>query len=610
MDDWSNDLTPEPARLPPPRMVMDLSASEIWDADQSSLPSLSPDETATFSSDPSLGVRVLSNLHTSVPKHVLSRRPQNVEVENRRTAIAKPTSLRSADKRNVPREIKLDHQLEKIRRKLEEANATIEKMKQEPVEELTRWQKTIEVLSASNTRLTEEAKALQARVGEDAAKYSNMETSLKDAQEATACAEAELQACHAELDAAKAALEGQEQTVEEYTRKYEELEEQLVERSSRESQTLRELRVSNNELWTKANGMEEQNKDLRKQAEESLRALDSKCKECLDLTKERTVLRARAERPASQDASAQTDVPKTRSIEVQTDSNAQIGDLKSTAMSERLTRIREVTERTGLLREQEDEIAQLMEDHEETIRSMERRHNQRLQELEEQAAEEQTSKLQQVRRSLQSEHQKRLDEMEKRHRAELSKERNERSRKVGLTAESLEVALEEVAVATQQLEEESCARATAEASLQQLASNFESERQTLIEQYEHEIGILRANWVDEKELLFDDIQTGCNQVFLDSRRLMLPSSAKPVSCAHLDEAHDASSQSPNLPVSPSNVSAVQSPTSQFEFDWSKGDATISQAKHAPVSTASAISVSKSLAETEAYVLKMLGGTCL
>jgi hypothetical protein len=161
--------------------------------------------------------------------------------------------------------------------------------------------------------------------------------------------------------------------------------------------------------------MEEQNNDLRKQAEESLRALDSKCEECLDLTKERTALCARAGRPASQDASAQTDFLKTRSIKVQTDSNAQAGDLKSTAMSERLTRIREVAERTGLLREQEDEVARLMDDHHETTRIMERPHSQLLLEVEEQAAEERPLKLQQVRRSLQSEHQKRLDEMEKRH---------------------------------------------------------------------------------------------------------------------------------------------------------------------------------------------------
>lgn len=681
MDDWSNDLTPEPARRPPPKR-MDLSNDEIWDGDQSSLPSLPPDETATFSSDPSLGARVISNLQTSVPKHVLSRRPRIVEPVDpsprRRPspALLKPMSARSA-RRNVPREIKLDNQLELLRKELAEANATIEKLQHEPRDDLTRLHKTIEVLSASNTRLAEEAKALQLRVTEETTKCS---TALAEAHNEETAARLALQACNDELRAAKEAMAMEKQTVVRYTRTCEQLESQLTERHSEESQALAELRRFNDEMSAKTRDVEERNKELHKQIEESMRALDLKCKECMDLAQERTILRSRLERPLSHDAAVQTDsvetismgiqtdsdvvetksieiqtdldvvdtraieiqtdsnvvetrsidiqtdsnLVETRSIEIQTDPNVELGDLKSNTISERLTRIREATERTGLQRQHQKEVASLAEEHEQTIRAMEHRYSQRLDENEKQAAEEQTSKLNHVRRSLQAEHQKSLDEMERRHREELCRERSERGRKMSVTTEALEVALSEVAVTTQQLEEESRARAAAEGSLARLSINFEREKKDLVEQHEHTVVALRASCEDDRASMLDDIQAGCNQVFLDSRRLTLPLPTKAVDYMLTREAVEPITGTTKtvsfMPteevqesflsiLSPRDPPSTKSPTSQFEFDWSKEDDGDMSQTLTPGSNATT-TVSQSLAETEAFVLQVLGGSCL
>ena len=628
MEDWSQDLTPEPARAPPPKM-MDFSVSEIWDADQSSLPSLpdpfpaaADDDNNTFSSEKSLEARVQATLHSSVPKSVLSQHLRHQPLtklepnRDRPTASFRQTKSSSykTNTTTVPREVKLEHHLEKLRRELAQANAKIVELTQSPIsgeEEVTKLHKTIEVLSASNTRLAEEKESLRILREEESSRCINLETALKDAQHEFGGAKKEVQACRQELEDVTTRLTEQQTAADNANTKCQELEVQLAENSSQDTRDMRELRKSNHELHTREQKIVEENKELRKQAEERMVALDAKCKECLTLTNERTILRRRLEKaPTSQNVSVQTDSVQTKCMEVQTDSVA--GGVDASSISERLTRVREATERTGLLRQHQDEVAHLTEDHEQTISDLERRHVQRLQEAEEQAAEEQATKMQQVRRSLTTEHQKRLDEMERRHRRELAKIREERDRKLGTTTDSLEAALAQVTAATEQLEQESQKRLDVESNLETLRHDYAHEKKYLLEQHQNDIETFRISLEEERTSLLDEVQRGCNQVIVASRRLVVTPASTKTASTHFDfDVRTMRQEVPRLrELSPISQTTTSTTANQPLTDKAKQEVPLLTKLPPSSQTRSSMTLSQSLAETEAFVLQVLGGTCL
>jgi predicted nuclease with TOPRIM domain len=76
---------------------------------------------------------------------------------------------------------------------------------------------------------------------------------------------------------------------------------------------MRAMRKSNQELHSRAQTLEAENKELHKQAEQRIAALEPKCKECITLTEERTILRRRLDKKVNnQDLSRQTDSVETK----------------------------------------------------------------------------------------------------------------------------------------------------------------------------------------------------------------------------------------------------------------------------------------------------------
>lgn len=623
MDDWSQDLSPEPARTPPPKMT-DLQDYDFWDADHLSLASL-PNPAAdlwpthgddhTFSSDASLGARVQSTLQHSVPKNVLSHHlRQHVPLAtlnpNRPSTMMRPRTAKT-EPTLVPRELKSRHNpLEQLKTQLAEANTKVaeltEKQRVED-EELTQLHKTVEILSASNSRLTEEKAALHSKFEEESNRCKRLEAAVKNFQDESTSSKLELQSCQAALDATNAKLTESQRDLANSNAKCQHLETQLTERPSIDTRAIREMRKSNQELNTRTHALEEENRELRKQADERMAALTDKCEECAALTEECAILRRRLDKGRNQDAYVQTDSVETNCVEVQTESAS--GGFDPIAMSERLSGAREVLERTSLLRRHQEEIARLVHDHEQNISDMEKRHSQRLQEVEDQAAEEVATKVLQTRRSLTSDHQKRLDEMQRRHRTELVKVRDERDRKIATLTDSLEEALAQVTTTTEQLEQECHAHRLLEGRLEELSVDCEREKKTLLEHYHHELQTVRITAEDERASLLDEIQRGCNEVITDKRRHSEEPSSTESTASKFDFGVGPMRQDPSPVNELPRVSQTASALADQPLAGGARDQTF-KPRNLPLTSNSgySLSLSQSLAETEAMVMELLGGS--
>lgn len=626
MDDWSQDLTPEPARLPPPKQA-ELHESDMWDGEQGSLPSLpdpitdtwpAPDDDNTFSSEPSLGNRVYATLQGSVPRSIVSQHLRNRNHHNplgqldpnvpHKTRARKPHP--DSGMTSVPREIKLEHTLEQLRRELKEARAKISELnlvsQNVDAEALSKLHKAIEVLSASNTRLTEEKESLQLKLEEELSRCKNLETAVKDSREEYAKTKQELQSCQAELEHVTTQLIETQTAFELVNGKCQKLEQRLTEHSSYDTQAMRAMRKSNQELHSRAQSLEAENKDLYKQAELQMAALESKCKECLNLTEEKAILLRRVDKNPS--SKVQTDFVQTKEVEVQTS----FSEKDVTSVSERLASVREATERTNLLRQHQQETSRLIEDHEQSLRDLEQRHSQRLQEVEEQAAEELANKLLQLRRSLTAAHQNRLDEMEKRHRQELTKTREDRDRKVAIATDSLEAALAQVTASAEQLEQDSQARLALEHRLDTLIRDHALDRQTLLEQHQRDMEKFRVCAEEKRASLLDEIQRGCNEVFSGSRcpTDTSPSTTNAPSGLEIGDVKARHGEPRLSALSPRSEGTTSTMFSQPQADETKEEVSKPRKCHSTFQASSSLSLSQSLAETEAIVLKVLGGNSL
>lgn len=532
--------------------------------------------------------RVTATRRTSAFKE--NNAPQHEKRNDVPREVPKPTT--------ISREVKLERHLEQVRIDLEKANAKINELMQSS-EDAGKLQKTIEVLSANNTRLTKDKEelelkltegkeALELKLTEETRKRSSVESELKVAKEEVILTKEELNACRTEMLKLRRRLAEKETQLNEANNRCHDFETQVTELSAQESKALKDLQRSSKESLTKGQTLSEENSNLRQQAEETAAALEAKCKECLDLQDEGNALRRRLDRPVSNDASVQTELVQTSCIEIQTEP---VRDFEtSSIVSERLTMIREATERTGVFRQHQDELSLLAEDHERAIQELERQHTKRVREMEEQASDEQATKIQQLRRSLKTNSQKQMDEMSTHHRKELSKLRKDNSRKLGQTTASLEVALDQVKASTEQLEGETRIRTALAAELEKLQRDYKEEKATLLQQHHEQVEALRAGWEEERTSLLDEIQQGCNQVILDSRRVLTPSSTTV----------------PN--VTPS--SAVPKARFDFRLEASNKEADAPDQLSPNSQTSSGSTVSQSLAETEAFVLKVLGTSCL
>ena len=650
MDDWSQDFSPEPARSPPPKMT-DLNVYDFWDADQLSLASI-PDATAdlwpahgddhTFSSEPSLGARVQSSLQRSVPKNVLSHHlrqhaplatvhPNRPSTTRPRTAKTNPGSASTA------RELKAGHELEHMRVQLAEASAKIAdltgKLRAEEEEvtklrstvaeanakiadmtakskaeddELAKLRKTMEILSASNARLSEDKEDLRSKIEEESRRSKSFEASIKNFQGESTSANRQLQRCQADLHETKTRLMEIQGELAHSNARCQQLDTQLTERPSIDTRAIREMRKSNQELNSRLHTLEEENRELRKQAEERMVASNAKCNECLSMAEECKTLRLRLDRGPCQNAFAQTDSIVTNSMEVQTESV--MGGFDPITITERTSGAREGLERTSLLRRHQEEVARLVHDHEQLLSDLESRHSQRLQELEDQVAEEVALKVLQTQRSLTSDHQKRLDEMQRRHRTELVKIRGERDRKLATLTDSLEEALEQVAATTELLEHESQTRRVLEDRLEALNVDCEREKKILLEHHSHELQTVQMIAQDEKAALLDEIQRGCDEVIIDRRRILeAPSSAR-TTVAQSDSAVESVSQEVfTLNELPPVSQSTSTDAGQSLAGGSRN--VISRLRKLPftVQGGYSSSLSQSLAETEAMVLEVLGG---
>ena len=649
MDDWSQDLSPEPAKGPPPKMT-DLNDFDFWDADQLSLASL-PDpatdlwpaqgDDQTFSSEPSLGARVQSTLECSVPRNVLShhlrqKAPLATLLLNQSSTTRTRTAKSNPKIALASRDMKSDHPSEKLKaqlaeatvkivdlmgkhkaedeqaakllQKIAEANATIADLSEKSREkenELENLHRTIEMLSTSNARLTEERDALRSKVEVESSRSKGYEAAMKSFQDESMIAQQELQHCRTELDETKTTLTELQSDLAHSNARCQQLDTQLTERPSIDTRAIREMRKSNQELNSRMHTLEEENRKLRKQVEDGVIASNVKCMDCLSLTEECTILRQRLEKRPCQNASVQTNSVETNVVEVQTDA---IGGFDPINLSERVSGAREVLERTSLLRRHQEEVARLVHDHEQLISDLEKTHTQRLQEMEEQVAEEVLTKVQQTRRSLASDHLKRLDEMQRRHRAELVKIRSERDQKLASLTDSLEEALEQVAVTTEQLEHECQTRRVLERRLEAVGVDFEREKEILLEHHRHELRTARMIAQDERATLLDEIQRGCDEIITDRRRVLEAPSSTTTNVTQFDFAvgpvrQEGPATKELSPVSQSTSSSAGQSQAGGVRDG------ISTMRNLPftVQTGHSFSLSQSLAETEAMVLEVLGG---
>jgi hypothetical protein len=621
MDDWSHDLSPEPARAPPPKMT-DLKDYDFWDADHLSLASL-PDPAAdlwpahgddhTFSSEPSLGARVESTLQCSVPKNVLSHHLRQhaplATLHPNRPSTMRPRTAK-ADPTLVPRELRARHRLEELKTQLTEANAQVadltEKQRVED-EELAKLHRTVEILSTSNARLTEEKGALHSKIEEESNRYKSLEATIKSFQDESTSSKLELQRCQAAFDATRAKLTETQRDLAHSNAQCQHLETQLTERPSIDTRAIREMRKSNQELNSCNHALEEENRELRQQAEEQMTALNAKCEEYAALTEECAILRRQLDKGPSRNVFAQTDSVETSCVEVQTE--AASGGFDPTMISERLSGAREVLERTSLLRRHQEEVARLVHDHEQNVSDMEKRHSRRLQEVEDQAAEEVATKVLQTRRSLTSDHQKRLDEMQRRHRTVLVKVREERDRKIATLTDSLEEALAQVTATTEQLDHEYQARRVLEGRLEALSVDCEREKNILLEHHHNELQTMRANAEDERATLLDEIQRGCNEVITDKRRYSEAPISTRTTASQFDFGVGPIREEPFPPneLTPVSLTAAVSAGQAL----TGGDRTETLKPRNPPLTSQrgySLSLSQSLAETEAIVLELLGGS--
>jgi myosin heavy subunit len=537
MPEWSEDLTPEPQATPPPQLD-DYEESEIfWE-----------DADATFASDSSLGRQVHAHLNKSVPTFISPDwgRP-GVPQQPQRYRGASPIT-----------HDRMKHELQETQNQLKQARNKILEMtglvEHSSCPEVGKLEKTIEVLSATNTRLAEEKRAIEKRVAAHEDAHSLLEKALEESNLKSKQLEQVLEKCRADLKITQDLEERKGRELEEVQAKHKLTEAKLAETLSDKRRTVSELSKSNHELNSRVQSLQQENQQLKKLSEESTVALDAKCQECLELMQERTVLRRRLEKPRQCDAAVQTNEAFT---------------------SDRLTRIRQASERTGILRQHQEEVARLVEKHESQLSEMESRHLERLAEVQEQAIQEGATQAQQYQQNQTKQHQRRLEEMEDKHRADTKRMKEEYERKLAATTDSLELALEHVADVTEQLEEESRTRQNLDSRLEEMCN----EKTRLCEQHQAEIESLKVAWESERAALLTDIQRGCDRVITEHRRVLSPSLTLPSPRNQLD--FDMQQDSPSLRrLSPSSKGANNS------------------------------TVCQSLAETEALVMQVLGDGCM
>jgi hypothetical protein len=623
MDPWNHDLSPEPARSPPPKMTS-LTDYEVWDHDQTSIASehervqmnwTAPVDDNTFSSDPSLELRVRNSLLSSVPKNVLSHHLQAqsplVPLNQNRPMSTRNRSFgdkREAD--HLTREVKWDQHVEQLQTHLVDTmprRSGVVSQNRDELDELSKLHKTIEVLSASNTRLTEENKILNTKFEEERKHSNNISVLFKESQNNEERIRDELKRCQGELEAVNSRCLVFQESLERAKSRCGQLESKLSDSSSIETSKV---------LVERAHALEAENRRLLNQSERSLVALDEKANDCQSLSEENTKLRERLSKIAScKDISVQTDSRVYNSVAVQPTS-AVLG-LDANSISERLSNARDATERTILIRQHQDEVARLVNEHEENIRDLEFRHSNRLKEVEEQSSEELMTRLQQLRRSLTAENQKRIEEMERKHRQELTKIREERDRKIASTTNALETSLAQVTASTQQLEQEHQRRIALENRLEELSNEYQNERNSLMKQHRQEVEALRLTVEHEKVLLLEAIQKGCNEVITNSRHLAVMSNRNPISRGIISKSvqpPDSTQEYTSYFTSPLSidVSASSHLSSTKNVDNTKigteKEAFHTKNEQSNFTTITPTSLSLSLAETEALVQKVLGGS--
>eukprot|EP00548_Thalassiothrix_antarctica_P003381 CAMPEP_0194135054 /NCGR_PEP_ID=MMETSP0152-20130528/5130_1 /TAXON_ID=1049557 /ORGANISM="Thalassiothrix antarctica, Strain L6-D1" /LENGTH=506 /DNA_ID=CAMNT_0038831081 /DNA_START=116 /DNA_END=1635 /DNA_ORIENTATION=+ len=490
-NEWSQEMTPQPSRPPPPMHVK--QSSTFWEEDVS-LPSLSDNldvvlspgtdsqQSDTFSSDLSLGMRVHKSLKRYVPQSTSKSTSQNnIQQQThsgKKSLVADLSSDRGSTATESKNDTELDsflknqmnlaHQTKQARSDRGKKNIKIARHAPQSDghlygEELTRLYKTIEVLSSSNNKLIQEKRDTQVNLSEVMEKCATAENCRHEINENFVRSQEELKKSRLKINELTSNASMQEEELRTLSSKYhdvnckyESLRSMRERNSYQESEELQRYQKSNEELNIEVRSLLTENRRLRRQAEESNSSLEFKEKEYQKVINERKTLLDRLVKPVLRNAAVQTTTATTTSTQVQTDVLPHSSDYwMDSSMSERLTRIREVSERTSLLREHQKKMDRVTQEHEKALRDMEVRHLQQIHELEEQAVEEHGAKLQQCKRTQATEYQKRLVEMEERHRNEISMIREECNHTLAVTEDSLEVALTQVKAITEQYEHES-----------------------------------------------------------------------------------------------------------------------------------------------------------
>eukprot|EP00546_Thalassionema_frauenfeldii_P010618 CAMPEP_0178918936 /NCGR_PEP_ID=MMETSP0786-20121207/14118_1 /TAXON_ID=186022 /ORGANISM="Thalassionema frauenfeldii, Strain CCMP 1798" /LENGTH=170 /DNA_ID=CAMNT_0020592731 /DNA_START=75 /DNA_END=587 /DNA_ORIENTATION=- len=166
--------------------------------------------------------------------------------------------------------------------------------------------------------------------------------------------------------------------------------------------------------------------------------------------------------------------------------------------------------------------------------------------------------------------------------------RDELNQQLDATANSLDMAMNQVKATTEQYEHESQRRCSLEDEVERLTTYYKQQILNLSKQHKKEISSLTSNWERERTCVLDEIQEGCTDIINARRRKPAPIQTFSTS---LPENHEQF-QFSVLHSTEDQSAFIRSPTSQTT---------------ATSITAASTSVSQSLAETEAFVQKVLGG---
>mmetsp|Transcript_22657 Transcript_22657/g.33452 ORF Transcript_22657/g.33452 Transcript_22657/m.33452 type:complete len:595 (+) Transcript_22657:82-1866(+) len=535
--------------------------------------------TDTFSTDPTLGERVYTSLERDVPQNCtsLSGRKYNssldVTLNNHPTLSHRTTQARSDI---VVKELKKNDFAQKIG-------------SHSFAQEVTRLYKTIELLSLSNNKLVEEKEDLQSKLSEQIKRNLVAEKTLCESEKEFSNAKKDLNESRSELQECISKMSRQKEDLENVNSKHCDIAAKYKELEDRYYICKLELQKgldSDQELNNEIRSLLAENRKLRKEKEVNLSTLNLKVEENQSLEDENKRIIAQGDNSTYKTVALQTNMVETASIGIQTESlQCSSRFVGHGSKTDHLSRVREISERTALLREHQKDIDLVKEEYEDQIREIEVRHLEQLRELEKQTVEQHGTMLQQCKRSQVIKYQKRLIEVEEQHQMDMSKIRDEFNQQLAATAESVGVAMNEVKAATEQYEDESQKRLSLEEKLERLTKDYEQQTLNVTKQHAREIASLTSTWKKERTLLLDEIQVGCAEL-IDSRR----GDVKPVS------------------VSPFSAS-VQANHKNFQFTMSHNTEDLSSQILSPTSqtTATSTTVSQSLAETEAFVQKVLDG---